>query len=110
MSLPPAVDAFVRDNLPLIVIAFLVISFLYLLLFVSLLTRLGKLTRLYRRLTQGTSGGNIEEQLVGYLDKVQGVDERMTALEQRADRLAAGHRRCLQNVGVVRFDPTGYDP
>jgi hypothetical protein len=104
MSLPPAVDAFISNNLTLFVGALATISLLSFVILLILLRRVGRLTRLYRRLTQGTSGGNLEEQLLGYLDQVRNVDERMASLEQRAHRLNDGYRRCLQNVGVVRYD------
>ena len=104
MSLPPEIESFIRENLTLLVGILLLVAAVLAALLIIIASRLGRLTRLYRKLTQGTSGGNLEEMLVSYVDQVRSVDERMKALEQRTDRLADTQRRCLQNVGVVRYD------
>ncbi len=70
----------------------------------ALYVRVGRLHRLYLRLTRNTSGGNIEEILVGYMDTVRQVEQRLTRLEQRVDELAQVQRTCLQRIGLVRFD------
>lgn len=72
--------------------------------FLVLLSRLGRLNRQYARLTRNTSGGNLEEILHGHLDNVNGVLNRINALEARTSDLTAAQRRCLQKIGFVRFD------
>lgn len=104
MALPPSIETFIRENLTLLVGAMLLLSIVFLLVIVMLISRLGRLNRLYRKLTQGTSGGNLEEQLVGYVEQVQTVGQRLQTLEGRTDRLAATQQKCLQQVGVVRYD------
>jgi hypothetical protein len=104
MLLPPAVDAFLRDNLTLVLALVSILTLLLILLVVALVMRLSRLMRLYRRLTQGTSGGNLEEKLVDYSDQVTEVDRRMQELEATAARLAQNQRKCIQKIGMVRYD------
>lgn len=104
MSLPPAFESLIRENLTVLITALLLLAAVLVVLVVVLASRLGRMTRLYRKLTTGTSGGNLEEHLVGYVEQVRNVDERMKALEERAGQLADTQRRCLQHVGVVRYD------
>jgi hypothetical protein len=104
MQLPPVAETFIRENLSLLVGLYGLVTILFAVILVLLFSRLGRLTRLTRRLTQGTSGGNIEEILHGYLDHVQGIDQRMKSLEGMTDRLTETQRRCLQRVGIVRYD------
>src|SRR5262245_54000401 len=87
-----------------IILALLVTTVVVVFALIAALTRIGKLNRQYARLTRNTSGGNLEEVLFGYMDTVNGVVGRIEALETRAAQLEAGHARCLQRIGIVRFD------
>jgi len=104
MSLPPAVDALVHRNADFLVAVLLVIAFVGLPLVIWLLCRSAELTRVYRRLTRGTSGGNLEEVLTEHMRTVGDVARRIGDLEVRVGQLAEAHRHCLQHVAVVRFD------
>lgn len=70
----------------------------------SLYVRVGRLHRLYMRLTRNTSGGNIEEILLGYMDTVRQVEGRLARLEERVEGIARVQKMCLQKIGMVRFD------
>jgi hypothetical protein len=104
MALPPTLTAFLRDNSTTLLGALLLVNFLLLLGFVWVLARMGKLARLYARLTRGTSGGNLEEILHGYMGTVTDVAQRMEAMEGTVARLGDNQQHCLQKVGLVRFD------
>lgn len=102
--LPTPLMAFIRDNNEAILAALLFVTVLLFLGFLLVLLRLSRLNRLYARLTRGTSGGNIEEVLTGYMSTVSDTVHRMEALERNVERLAENQRLCLQRVGIVRFD------
>jgi hypothetical protein len=103
--LPPgSLASLLHDNADIIILTLIVIVFIMLLAYALLLSRLAKLNRLYRRLTQGTSGGNIEEILREYMGTVENVSEASRALKERLDLVAKQQLLCLQRVGVVRFD------
>jgi|SRR5579872_3545583 len=104
MALPGFLTTFLHDNNEAIVGILLVIAILLLFGFLLLLSRMARLTRLYSRLTRGTSGGNLEEILHAYMGTIENVTERMERLEQRVEGLRSNQQRCLQKIGVVRFD------
>jgi len=103
--LPPgSLASLLHDNADIIVLSLIAIAFIMLLGLGLLLSRLARLNRLYRRLTQGTSGGNVEEILHQYMGTVESVSAASKTLKDRLDVLAKQQLLCLQRVGVVRFD------
>jgi len=68
------------------------------------LARQARLTRLYYRLTRGTSGGNLEEILVRHLETVQQLAKHVESLERRVEAMAEKQKHCVQHVGLVRYD------
>lgn len=84
-----------------------VLTALILILFVSLLyllVKVSKLIRLYQRLTRGTSGGILEEILDQYMGTVNKNSGRMDQIEKKIDVMDSTLNNCLQHVGVVRYD------
>jgi hypothetical protein len=104
MALPTPLAAFLRAHGDLLLGALLVAV---LLLAVALLwtgSRLGRLNRLYTRLTRGTSGGTIEEILTEHIQAVMQVQRRMDDLSLTVSQIGDTQLHCLQKVGLVRFD------
>jgi hypothetical protein len=104
MDLPAPLSTFLRDNSTTLLGLLLLLTVFLLFGFLFVASRLARLTRLYRRLTQGTSGGNIEEVLHEFMGTVNTVSDKMTSMEGRVQSLSATQQRCLQKVGVVRYD------
>ena len=104
MGLPGFPTTFLHDNSDAVVGALLVLSLVLLAAFLAVLSKVARLTRLYNRLTRGTSGGNVEEILHAYMGKVDEVTARMEALERRVEALGDSQLHCLQRIGLVRFD------
>lgn len=104
MDLPAPLATFLRENSTAILGLLLLLTVFLLFGFLFVVSRLARLTRLYRRLTHGTSGGNLEEVLHGYMGTVNTVSDKMNAMEDRVLTLSATQQRCLQKVGVVRYD------
>ncbi len=104
MDLPDSLTSFLHANSDTITVTLAAVSLLLFLALALLFSRLGRLNRLYRRLTQGTSGGNLEEILHDYMGTVEQIAETSKTMEKRVDGLADRQRSCLQRVGVIRFD------
>ena len=104
MPLPSSLDSYIRDQLSLLVLLLVFAVVVLGILLVVTLRRLGKLNRLYTRLTHGASGGNLEEVILGYVDEVNTVSERALALEQKVDSHSRALQDCLHSVGIVRYD------
>jgi hypothetical protein len=102
--MPPTLLQFISDNRDPLTAGLIGGVVLMLLAQIVVLSKLGRLTRLYTRLTKNTSGGNLEEILHDYMGTVEQTSRRMDALEKRADAIAEDQKRCLQKVGIIRFD------
>src|SRR5262245_16296658 len=102
--MPDFLSKFISEYRDLIIVSLMAGILLLLALLLVLLSRLGKLNRKYARLTRNTSGGNLEEILHGHLDNVNGVLDRIDTLETQAVDIQAVQKRCLQKIGIVRFD------
>ena len=104
MTLPESLTTFLHENNDLIILILASVAFLFALGLLLLFARLGRLTRLYTRLTKGTSGGNLEEILHGYMGTVEDVASTSTSVKDRIDAIDQRQRTCLNRVGLVRFD------
>lgn len=104
MTLPEPLTTFLHDNSDLILLALAAVALLFAFGLLLLFIRLRRLNRLYRRLTKGTSGGNLEEILHGYMGTVETVANTSLSVKERIDLLDARQRTCLNRVGLVRFD------
>lgn len=104
MTLPEPLTTFLHDNSDLILLALAAVALLFAFGLLLLFIRLRRLNRLYRRLTKGTSGGNLEEILHGYMGTVETVANTSLSVKERIDLLDASQRTCLNRVGLVRFD------
>lgn len=67
--------------------------------------RLNQAVRHYDRITRGVDGGDLKSILERELWRIQEALEKTDALTGRADQMAATLERCVQRVGLVRFNP-----
>jgi hypothetical protein len=104
MALPEPLTLFLHENNDLIILILAALALLLVIGLFVLAVRLGRLNRLYRRLTKGTSGGNLEEILHGYMGTVESVANTSLSVKERIDLLDDRQRKCLNRVGLVRFD------
>jgi hypothetical protein len=71
----------------------------------ALQVKLGRAVRRYDRVTRGVDGGTLQQILEKEIWRIQEATEKTDALETRYQTLAADLRRCVQRIGVVRFNP-----
>ena len=57
----------------------------------------------------GTGSGDLEENLTGYHDRVEEVDQRLQELTEQYTRLSSAQSLSSQKISLVRFNPFG-DP
>jgi hypothetical protein len=72
---------------------------------VALQVKLGRAVRRYDRVTRGVDGGTLQQILEKEIWRIQEATEKADVLEARYESLAAGLSRCVQRIGVVRFNP-----
>ncbi len=66
--------------------------------------RLLRLYRYHRLLWEGVDAPNLEKWVAELVVKMDEVIRRLEALEGLTKRLEEGQKRCLQNVGVIRYN------
>jgi hypothetical protein len=67
--------------------------------------RLNRAVRHYQRITRGVDGGDLKWILERELWRIQEATEKTETLARRTDVLATVQERCVQRVGLVRFNP-----
>ena len=104
MSLPASLERFISQYSSALVALLALLVILEFIGLIICLVRLGRLGRTYARLTRGTSGGNLEEVLLGYVDTVNTLQARVAELENHTSQLEMVQKTCLRKVGIVRYD------
>ncbi len=71
---------------------------------IYLLVRMARMNRRYSNLMRSLAGGDVESALREYSATVDEFRGRVDYLENGVRDLEDGQKRCLQRVGMVRFD------
>ena len=91
-------------------VALLIGAGAYLLLLVLVLwslVRYGRLSRRQARLLRGVDGGSLERMLLEHADGSMALRSELTAATETGVRHADALQRCVQRVGIVRYDAFG---
>jgi hypothetical protein len=104
MTLPESITTFLRQNNDIVLLTLAAVTLILLLGLIVQGVRVGRMSRLYRRLAKGTSGGNLEEILHGFMGTVDNIAGESDSVRSRIDTLDKRQRTCLNRVGIVRFD------
>ncbi len=101
------------DNLAIAFAVVVVLVVIALVLLVVQSIRLGRATRAYRSLVNGSGdSGTLQQVLDGHIRRVERVDARLDEIARLHQYLEARSRGSLQHIGMVRFNPfedTGSD-
>jgi hypothetical protein len=103
---------FIKSYTTEIVLSATVLSLVSFLLVLANYFRTGKILRKYKSLMRGSDNKNLEAMLYTHLDSVQSGLTRIKDLELNLSSLNGKLGRCIQKVGVVRynaFDQMGGD-
>jgi hypothetical protein len=92
------------DNAILLSLLFCALVLLLLIAWVGMAWRMRRFKRQLTALTRGMNEHNLEEVLVGHLDKVDQTERRMDTMEQAVAVLQAQIPNCVQRVHLVRYD------
>ena len=73
---------------------------------------LNKLEIKYRKLMRGVNNKNLEEMVISYLDKIDGVKEENNIMKEKYEQITQELKTCVQKTSMVRyraFDDVGSD-
>ncbi|XEQ95218.1 hypothetical protein SCACP_41300 [Sporomusa carbonis] len=103
---------FVTNNLPYILLGLTVLIFLALIVFININIKMTKLNKRYRKMMEGMEGANVERLLLGHIEEVRQVVDKVDKLSAEYRRIQTVAMSSIQYVSVVRFnafEDTGSD-
>jgi hypothetical protein len=95
-----------------ITLALMMLVFILIIIIIMTYASLNKLEKKYRKLMRGVNNKNLEDMVVSYLDKIDGVNEENKVMKQMYEEISEGLKTCVQKTSMVRykaFDDVGSD-
>jgi len=92
------------EGIQLYILLGLVVGIIFLLiLFFVVLRGLSQLEKKYRRLMRGVNNKSLEELVIGYLDKVDKIEDYTQKVKLNNDEMNSKLAKCVQKVDIIRF-------
>lgn len=98
---------FVGENQDLILLGLMVSSVFLIAWNAYLHMQLSKLKQAERILFSGKKAGDLEEVILGQIEKIKGLEQGIIALKDTDQRIISALSYAVQKVGMVRFNPFG---
>jgi RNase H-fold protein (predicted Holliday junction resolvase) len=101
-----------KDFMPYILLGLSLAVGILLIIVLVLLKSISNIEKRYRKLMRGVNNKNLEELIVGYLDKIDEVKSNSEKIEHLYNNLDKRIKSCIQKTSVVRyraFDDVGSD-
>jgi hypothetical protein len=92
-----------NDFQPYIIIGLAVVVIILLIIVLVLLKSINSLEKRYRRFMRGVNNKNIEDLVIGYLDKIDDVKKNSEELKNVYSDLDARIRGCIQKTAILRY-------
>lgn len=86
-----------------ITIGLLAFSIILFIILMIALKSLSSLENRYRRLMRGVDNKNLEELIIGYLDKIDESKEETERMRELCENLNSRLKSCVQKVSVIRY-------
>lgn len=86
-----------------IIIGLLAFSIILFIILMSTLKSLSNLENKYRKLMRGVDNKNLEELIIGYLDKIDESREETERMRELCENLNSRLKACVQKVSIVRY-------
>ena len=103
---------FVNGAQVYIIMALVMIVFILIIIIIVTYSSLNKLENKFRKLMRGVNNKNLEEMVITYLDKIDGVTEENIVMKEMYDKLNMQQETCIQKTSMMRyraFDDVGSD-
>lgn len=86
-----------------IILALIAIVIVLIIMLIITLKSLSKLENKYRRFMRGVNNKNLEELVIGYLDKIDKSKDEVDNIKKLYENLDSKLKCCLQKVSIVRY-------
>jgi hypothetical protein len=103
---------FINSYNTYITLALTVLVIVLIIIIIMTYAALNKIEKKYRKLMRGVNNINLEEMVISYLDKIDGVKEENDTVKKIVEEISEQLKTCLQKTSVVRyraFDDVGSD-
>lgn len=97
---------------PYLILGLIVIIIILLILIAVLFRSTSNIEKRYRKFMRGVNNKNIEELIIGYMDKVDEANKNTLEMKQLFEKLDLRVKDCVQKVAMMRykaFDDVGSD-
>ena len=92
-----------KANEIFIVVGLAVVVLILLIMLIVALKSIGKLEKKYKKMMRGAAGNNLEQQIVGYLDKIDEVKAESESIRSSFDEIDNRITKCIQKTAVLRY-------
>lgn len=97
------INAILKEFQPFIIIGLVAFVIILLILVIVLIKSVNNIEKKYRKFMRGVNNKNLEELIMGYLDKIDEVKEDSQKLIQAYDELDQRVRGCVQKSSIIRY-------
>ena len=107
-----SIISFINNKQIYIVIALIILVLILTIIITINHASLKKLERRYRKLMRGVNNKNLEDMVVSYLDKIDGVKGQNEDMKQMYEKINSEIKTCVQKTSIIRykaFDDVGSD-
>jgi hypothetical protein len=88
---------------PYVMVGLILAVLLLAIILLSTIRSIKKLESKYKRMMRGVDNKNLEELILGYMDKIDEVKENTEYMKQINEKLDNKIKNCIQKVAVIRY-------
>lgn len=103
---------FINSKHTYITLALMVLVIILIVIIIITYASLNRLEKRYRKLMRGVNNKNLEDMVISYLDKIDGVKVENENIKQKFSEISGQLKTCVQKTSMVRyraFDDVGSD-
>ncbi|HEY8892421.1 MAG TPA: DUF4446 family protein [Clostridium sp.] len=103
---------FINKTQIYIVIGLIILVFILIIIIIINYAALNRMENRYRKLMRGVNNKNLEDMIISYLDKIDGVKDQNEVMKQMYDQINSKLKTCVQKTSMIRykaFDDMGSD-
>ena len=98
-----SIFGFINSAQIYITLALMVMVIILIIIIIMTYSSLNKLEKKYRKLMRGVNNKNLEDMVVDYLDKIDGVKEENNVMKQMYEQINNDLKTCVQKTSMVRY-------
>jgi hypothetical protein len=97
------INVILNNFQPYIIISLAILVILLLIIVIVLIRSVNNIEKKYRKLMRGVNNKNLEELIIGYLDKIDDVKDDSLKLIEAYNALDERVKGCIQKSAIIRY-------